>query len=69
MDLQEYIEFRITDFERKLLHIDLCLAKQRDLPMGQMRDRNLIGLLDRHKMAYNLCISELKILREIFNGK
>jgi hypothetical protein len=69
MDLQEYIEFRITNFESKLVHIDLCLTKQRELPVGQMRDRNIIGILDKHKMAYNLCISELETLREIFNGK
>lgn len=64
MDPKNYIEKKINEYEKKIDFINECLEKHKNMPINENRNRSVIIILNKSKMAYDLCLREFYSLKE-----
>jgi hypothetical protein len=69
MNIEKHLANKINEYEKKLVYIEGCIAKQRNMQIDFERNLNIVHTLDKTMMAYKLCLSELNDLKEKCNEK
>lgn len=69
MDIEKQLADKINEYEKKLVYIEECIAKQRNMQIDFERNLHVVYTLDKTRMAYKLCLSELTDLKQKCNEK